>query len=191
MNSSDSNPDYGQLTAALSLTGISISASEVHGIICGVICNQLKTGRVTDVCELILVGTDVERAKQTLCGPLLVLHTVTSTSLHEGEVGFTLLLPDDSHSLIQRTDALADWCHGFTVGLLHNGAITIDQLPTDSEEIARDIMDISGVEVDAENLERDEWALNEVQEYVRIGVQVIYEELLADAERHTPSHKIH
>ena len=57
-----------------------------------------------------------------------------------------LLLPDDDDHLSLRLQALADWCRGYSVGLLNNDSLAVDQLSADAAEMARDIMAIAEVE---------------------------------------------
>ena len=78
-------------------------------------------------------------------------------------------------SVDARTDALAEWCQGYILGLLHSDKLSVDQLPEDGPEIARDIMSISQAGRSEEAAEKDEWALAELQEYVKVGVQLIFE----------------
>jgi uncharacterized protein YgfB (UPF0149 family) len=177
MNPAFSNSDYEKLRAALLLADTDHNASEVHGIICGAICNQLKSGRQVDVTELIsaMVGINNE-SKGVLEAAIDSLYESSRQSLNDRDSSFSLLLPADEHGLAERTDAVAQWCQGFVFGLLSNQAFPIDKLPGDAAEIARDFMAISKAEP-GEDREQDEWALAEIEEYVRVGVQLIFEEL--------------
>ncbi len=177
MNTAISNSDYDKLRAALLLAGTDHTASEVHGIICGAICNQLKSGRQVNLNELISVMVGInDESKRVLEASIDSLYESSWQSLNDRDSSFSLMLPDDEHELAERTEAVAHWCRGFVFGLLFKQASNIDKLPGDAAEIARDFMAISKAEP-GEDRERDEWALAEIEEYVRVGVQLIFEEL--------------
>jgi uncharacterized protein YgfB (UPF0149 family) len=97
---------------------------------------------------------------------------------------FKLLLPDDDDSLPERVEAISAWCQGFIYGLAAGGIQQGSELPEDTEELLKDMVEISraGHDVDdggddAANEDEDEVALMEIEEYVRMGVLLIYEEL--------------
>jgi uncharacterized protein YgfB (UPF0149 family) len=91
---------------------------------------------------------------------------------------FELLIPDDTDTLEERTRALGLWCNGFLYGLGCNGAGDPRQLPADAAEIVRDLGEISQAGVDAQDSdEANETAFAELLEFVRVGVQLVFEEL--------------
>jgi uncharacterized protein YgfB (UPF0149 family) len=106
---------------------------------------------------------------------------------------FELLLPADEEPIDVRTAALAQWCQGFLYGL-GAGAITdATGLPGDAGEIVRDFTEISRAGVDAtQEAESNEAAYAELVEFVRVGVQLLFEELGAlrppSAPAATPLH---
>ena len=166
---------YLQISAALQLADRSESPAEIHGLIIGCINNHLATGVQPALIELLTAG----EAEQDLSGFLEVIHEVyrdSSESLFNNDESFDLVMPDDDESIESRTDALADWCQGYMLGLLHNDKLTIEKLPDDGPEIARDILSISQAGTSEEgDVNQDEWALAELQEYVKVGVQLIFE----------------
>ncbi len=182
---------YDQLTAALSLAGLQPNAAEVHGIICGSICNQMRTGVGPDLQRLLTAGVEVSAEKLAPLRDVLEhLLQQTVEDLYGDEGKFNLFLPDDDEALRLRLQALADWCRGFLVGLLNRETFSIDQLSADSAELARDFIAIS--EVDARvSGDDDEWDFIEVEEYVRNGVQVIFEEMYAELRSGSVSGEIH
>jgi uncharacterized protein YgfB (UPF0149 family) len=100
---------------------------------------------------------------------------------------FDLMLPDDDEPLEARVEALGVWCQGFVFGIAIGGIKEDTELPADSKELIKDIIEISraGYVVDEEaelavseeGDEEDEVAFMEVSEYVRMGILLIYEEL--------------
>ena len=91
---------------------------------------------------------------------------------------FELLMPDEEQPIELRTAALTLWCNGFVYGLGTSGAPDPEHLPGDTGEIVRDLAQIMRAGVDErEGLEANEAALAELVEFVRVGVQVVFEEL--------------
>ena len=44
------------------MAGLELSAAEVHGVICGSICNQMKTGVSPDLRRLLTAGAEISGA---------------------------------------------------------------------------------------------------------------------------------
>ena len=168
---------YDELETALSQAGLGLSASEAHGVICGSICNQMKTGVSPDLQRLLTAGVDIpEESLLPLQRHLALLLRNSVENLHHNQSEFNLLLADDSDGLPLRLQSLAEWCGGFLLGLLGGDSVAIDELSDDAAELARDMLSVSELEVRREG-DDSEWDLAEVEEYVRIGVQFIYTDL--------------
>jgi uncharacterized protein YgfB (UPF0149 family) len=91
---------------------------------------------------------------------------------------FELLLPEDEASLDARTVALAQWCQGFLYGLGGSAIQDTNALPGEVGEIVRDLSEITRVGVDdGQSVESNESAYAELVEFVRVGVQLVFEEL--------------
>jgi uncharacterized protein YgfB (UPF0149 family) len=184
--------NYGRLQSALQSAGVDVGASELHGIVCGAICNQIKSGLEHDLGALILNEVGAEPgAMAPLAEPIRSIYQSATTMLHQSDAEFGLLLPDDEISIADRTEALASWCRGFMFGLLHNDAFAIEQLPGDAEEIARDFLALADAESGDNPSEEDERALTEIEEYIRVGVQLIFEELYAEHPNGRPAGGVH
>jgi uncharacterized protein YgfB (UPF0149 family) len=103
--------------------------------------------------------------------------------LGDEDLAFEPLLPSDDEPLDERVQALALWCHGFLAalgatapGLRYGPGGDLGAL----DEILRDFGEISraGVtEDEAAGPDEADFALAEVHEYVRIGVQLVYDHL--------------
>lgn len=164
---------FDELNSALQEAQAPIAAAEAHGIICGTLC--APNGAVDRWQPLIFGGTPDSLAASEM---LNSLYERTRTGLDDEDFGFTLMTPDERYDLPARVDALADWCRGFVFGLVAGGVKDIQQLPGDTPEIVNDFVAISEMSADAETEgEQQEQALAEIEEYVRVGVQLIYEEL--------------
>ena len=100
---------------------------------------------------------------------------------------FELLLPEDEQPIDARTAALAQWCQGFLYGLGAGAVPDASELPGEVGEIVRDLIEISRAGVDAaQDEESNEAAYAELVEFVRVGVQLLFEELAVAASSRRP-----
>ena len=101
--------------------------------------------------------------------------------LVERQSEFELFLPDDNLSIKDRTDAISQWCDGFLHGLVtgKRPEKLKEYLAKDPiDAIIKDFLEITRASADMEeNSEENETAFNEIMEYIRVSVQLIYEDL--------------
>jgi uncharacterized protein YgfB (UPF0149 family) len=106
------------------------------------------------------------------------LFRATAESLGAAQMEFAPLLPQDEQPIDTRATALGLWCQGFLYGLGASSLNDATQLPGDVGEIVRDLGEITRVGVDTgESLESNEGAYAELVEFVRVGVQLVFDEL--------------
>ena len=166
--------DYAKIQEHLSESRALTDAAEAHGTLSGALCAASSYGYNDWLAEILpedaLGGDDDELLRG--------LYEETRGALAGAEMQFDLLLPDDEQSLARRTEALTLWCNGFIYGLGVSGAHDPQKLPGDAGEIVRDLGQIMGAGVDeTDSPEANESALTELIEFVRVGVQVIFEDL--------------
>jgi len=152
-----------------------ISAAEAHGVIAGELCGP----RPNDEASAKAILADVDPAIDTSLAQdlLTALRAETALRLAGRESEFSPLLPDDGRDLLQRVSALADFCRGYLLGLAAGGMTDLAHLPGDAREVVEDFTKIAEAEADSAADEVEEQALAELTEYVRLGVQIVYEEL--------------
>jgi uncharacterized protein len=124
---------------------------------------------------------------------LQTLYYATVSALSDGEMDFDLLIPGDDRPIEERTQALTLWCTGFLYGL-GTSAADPQRLPGELGEIVRDLTEITRADVDnLDNQEANESALAELVEFVRVGVQLVFDELgpLRDGHTTPPGHVLH
>lgn len=179
---------FTQIEATLSLAAIEeLSASEVHGTIVGAICNHMKSGHTPDLLKLIEPEADPNDGRlNPLIEMLYDLYRDNSEMLLESKDSFGLVLPGDSERLEVRVDGIATWCKGFLLGLLYNNAFSIDQLPESGAEIVRDMMEIAEAAAGAEDEKEEDWALAELEEYVKVGSQLVFEFIYSERSSDAP-----
>ncbi len=167
---------YIQVESSLVQSALEISASEVHGTIVGAIANHMKSGHTPDLLRLIEPNADSNDGRYAqLSETLYELYRDNSTHLIEAKEAFSLLMPDDDESIEVRAEALASWSRGYILGLLYNEAFSIDQLPDNGPEIVRDIMQIAEAQAGADSEREEDWALAELEEYIKVGCQLVFE----------------
>ena len=177
-------PEILELEELLYRIDASMGAAEAHGALCGMLCAR-GTVELSEWVDHV-VGEQEQGSDllHDVVHKLSELHQTTLEMINDSTGGFTLLLPDDDDSLPERVEAIAAWCQGFIYGLAAGGIQQGSALPEDTEELLKDMVEISRAGHDADdggdgaaNEDEDEVALMEIEEYVRMGVLLIYEEL--------------
>jgi len=177
---------YTQIEAAIALANLEIPTSEVHGVIVGAIANHLKTGKTPNILSLIEPNSDQQAGLNQLTDTLNEVYRENSELLFEASEGYELYLPSDDMSLEERVEALAAWSRGYLLGLLYNDVFSIDQLPENGAEIARDIMQIAEATAGDGDLEQQEKDLVELHEYIKVGTQLIFEFIYTERAGQAP-----
>jgi uncharacterized protein YgfB (UPF0149 family) len=155
-------------------------AAEAHGTLAGALCSA-STYRFEDWLQEILPEG---RAQDISTGALRGLYFLTSETLSGAEMAFEPLLPDDAQPLDERAAALSQWCVGFLYGLGSGSIQDISKLPGEVGEVVKDFDELTRVGVGTgESDEENESAYVELVEFVRVGVQLVFEELEALREQ--------
>ncbi len=173
-----SSTPFTDLSETLARAGAVSGAAESHGTVCGALCGGAD-GNETWLAHLMEEASGGDAQLKTCRHALLALRDMSRRVLQAGTLEFTPLLPDDDTGLAERTAALGEWCQGFLYGLgLAGERLQLDALPDEAGEVLRDMGQIAqaGFEGDADD-DEDEAAYTEIVEYVRVGVQLLYEEL--------------
>ena len=172
---------YEALDSTLSAAGIPMTLAELHGGLCGALCAGGADAVDDWVARSFTVSTSDPAALASLRKRFLALASDLSHALADFELGFEPYLPDEDEPLPVRVRALACWCQGFLAGLGlagSEGAATVLARSGDSAEIVRDFAEIGKATVGEEQAdEQAGFVFAEIAEYVRVGVQVVYEEL--------------
>jgi yecA family protein len=176
-----SDIDHDTLNDALRRCGSAWDASQAHGLLSSRLA-VAGTDAGPDWLQQVLEGTDESGALRTECASVLnTLYQDTHRRLSERLSEFEPLLPDDSDSASIRAAALAHWCEGFLHGLVSadHGEALRQRLASDQlADIIRDMLQLTRAAVDeGSDEETTEAAYAEIVEYVRVAVQLTYEEL--------------
>ncbi|WP_045225164.1 UPF0149 family protein [Methyloterricola oryzae] len=159
-----------------------LSAAEAHGVLTGMlcVCGELKAQQWLSV----LFDEGADAPPDTDVPTLIDLCEQTRQALQEDEYTFELFLPDDGVDLHDRAAALAEWCQGFLYGVGFQGGA--GDWPDDTAEVLGDLVEISRLDSNVDG-EADEVAFAEINEFVRIAVQMVRQEF----SQSSPSIRLH
>ena len=165
-------PKYELLTAALRRVNSQLSAAECHGLISAALGYGGSAKSLANIFTEDGAALENDKEFASLISQLVDL---TAAGYRDEDFNFQLLLPGDDVSLEERSQALADWCGGYLMGLVESGIKDFTSLPEDAAEVANDLVEISQLDTSQEG--GSESDLMQLEEYVRVGVQIIYAEL--------------
>jgi uncharacterized protein YgfB (UPF0149 family) len=179
--------EYDTLNEALSRSGAVIALPELHGGVCGALCASGAPGAERWLVDC-LRDQELPSIDEALATALAHLVGASWRMLNDDSLAFAPLLPDDDAPLGEQVRALALWCHGFLGAVAMSGS---SEEGEDIGEILRDFAEISRAglsDAEAAGDDRPDFALAEIHEYVRVGAQLVFEELaprrVAAAELH-------
>jgi uncharacterized protein len=185
MNQTIIFPEYPEIQHALAATGATISASEAHGIMCGMICSSPYKN--APQWEPLLLGPKPGQKSKKI---LQQLYMYSDSLISEFALEFILALPDDEADINERTECLGLWCQGFLVGL-QQGPLKLDKdADTEAAEALHDLTEIAQITPGASDTgnDEDEAAYFELVEYVRLAVLMLYHELRTPGTKPSSSH---
>ncbi len=171
-------PDYEEITRCLGGGTGPEAAAEAHGTLCGLLCAAVEDLPGTWIHNTLADAQENPRQLPVSTRRTFEeLYEKSLTALEGQQMTFAPLLPDDRSELRERTSALARWCQGFLYGLAVRGLREFSELDGEIREFLEDMAEISRAELEPEDLpsEADEAAYAELVEYVRVGVQLMYE----------------
>ena len=175
------NTQFDDLSALLHRLEVPISASEAHGLLSGLLSAQpsatAKRVWLAELLEAAEIAPGTLSDKATDVKALDTWFSAVLESLHDANLNYNPLLPEDDTETAVRTRALADFCAGFCYGVgLGTASRGNKPLPADTTELLNDFIEIDSSASDSID-SVDESALLELSEYVRVGVLLIHEEL--------------
>lgn len=180
----NSNKDIQVLTKtldqALRAANISMNASELHGMVSGMICCGL-TPTEPEWQDLLQEYTSEGKSwSSSLKKQVNTLVQTLSTELNQSALSMTLWL-DEEEDLFLQADTLSNWVIHFISGLgLAN--INLKNSGDDVQDAIKDLEEISRLGIDQDDdLVEQQALLEQVKQYVKICVYTIYQECGANA----------
>lgn len=190
--------NYNLLLASLEALEIDQSPPEVHGLLCGLLCTSSVEKAKSLWFSTVLqdYGANPEKLRQN--GEILkdlerfFHHWVEQ--LNDADLGFGLIVEEDSTSAGNHLLQLSHWCNGFGLGFgMGERSKSGQALPPDTEELLTDFQAIAAYEseelgenheavlnssTDDTEQENDEQSdVVEIEEFIRVGVLLINEEM--------------
>ncbi len=188
------SPSFDSIETALRRAAAPADAAEVHGSLCGMLCvlGERAPGRwLGDVLED--AGGDAAAVDEA--GRVLgALAPATWGLLRTGDMGFQPLLPPDEEPLEYRVSSLAQWCQGFNHGLAVAAALADAGTALEADDVAEIVDDLAALglaDAGSDDPEEEvEAAYAELVEYIRVGVQLVFD-ALNDVRQSPPASELH
>jgi len=150
------------------------STAELQGALCGLLCFDSLADRTSWYKKLFPGFTPSDEEQLDLTA----LFDDTIQDLNSLDFEFQMELPDDNAPLASRLTAMADWCQGLVYGLGTSGLTDDTDLSEDSQEYITDVIKISQLSSeDLEESNQEESNFEELVEYLRMGLFLLYGEL--------------
>ena len=184
------NFDYESVEEVLAEAEIEACASELQGMLCGMITGGLKLNEVDWTKILYEMISESGQVSSEVSGIVDALSEWTDKEMNDSDSLAPLLLPDDNYPTVDQLEAVIVWCQGFLLGFgLQIGDTSVDN--DEVKEALTDLADISQLAVEADDDEETAGALSTVIEHIRVAVQVIFWEIVvksrASVAESTPS----
>ncbi len=166
--------NYAEIQSVLTDEHSLTDAAEAHGTLAGSLCSAPGYRFEDWLLDILPEG----EARPPSARVLRALYRHTAGALTGPQMQFDLLLPDEDRPIIERAGALALWCQGFLYGLGLGVLRDAANMPGEVSEIVSDITEIGSAAVDTtQSEESNEEAYAELVEFIRVSVQVVFEEL--------------
>ena len=177
----DSQIDHNELDAALRVCGSDWNGAQTHGLLCGRLA-VLGTDGVTMWIDQVLGNRSRGDSPHDDCVKLLnKVFQSTWQQLADRQSELELLLPDDNEELSLRAKSMGFWCEGFLHGTVTGKHADELKKRLATEPLAgliKDFLEFTRASFDGdEDEEANESAYADLVEYVRVAVQLAYEEL--------------
>lgn len=168
--------DFASVQATLTSEGINSHASEIHGVLTGLICAGFEfedRGYFSLLSDLFNSGDSFPGNVKKMLEPL---YSQLWASILDDNYSFNLLLPDDDDTIAERGHALSMWVQGFNLGF----GLQQKDTPVVSDEVKEvltDFVEIANLSDEMDEDEDTEQAYFEIAEYVRISALLCFSEL--------------
>lgn len=175
-SSQPSKLDFSSAQAIITTENIQSHASEIHGVLTGLICagftfeEQNYIGMLNDLFNNGEVFPDAVKVV------IKQMYSELWADILDDDYAFQLMLPDDDDSIVERGHGLSNWVQGFNLGFglqQKNSPVTSSEV----KEVLTDFVEIANLSDEMEEDEDTEQAYFEISEYVRISALLCFTEL--------------
>ncbi|BBB23416.1 conserved hypothetical protein [Isorropodon fossajaponicum endosymbiont JTNG4] len=162
--------NFDQLKTTLYHLNTDDTISSAHGILCGLACVKLDLSldlSLDDWLNEVLVSIDLNNLNEKSAHEASAqIFNKTLSQLSDETLDFQLLIADDEEKLGAQASTLIQWCQGYLSGLGLQKVSTTDE---DALEMIKDLYEISRLDTNLLDNERNAQDLNEIIEFVRMG----------------------
>ena len=139
------------------------SPSELHGLLTGIVC--VTQAPTSEEWQQILTTLEIPALDEQVLNALVDEAEDVFHALSDDELDYLPLLPDDEHALVDRVQALADWCAGVVLGF----GLASGHIRPDEKELIEHLKDVVVVECEeSDDDEEGEKRYQELYEFVRL-----------------------
>ena len=170
-NESFQSKIYNELDQKLRASAWNGGASEAHGLLSALACKGVTDATIRT--KTFLLQLEDEQDLTMIEG----MFGLVTRDLANEEFGFNLLLPGEEHSQIERGEGISSWCQGFLQGYCHDDPTALQGANTTVTETLHDLLEIGHLELNPEEPDDNERALTELEEFLRVAIQLVYDEL--------------
>jgi len=147
--------------------------SEYQGLLSGLITGgltQFGSSQSSMLSELVHDGNRMDASLQRKVDELF---QNTQQAFADQDQLTPILIPDDGYPLIDRLEAIGLWCQGFLLGFgLQAGQL--NRLAPEINEALQDISQIANIDIQSDNSESSQMALETLVEHIKVAVKMIY-----------------
>ena len=162
---------YPELDGKLKSTPWNSGASEAHGLLTGLACRGVTTHEIVNKMYLLNISASDDVTLLEGMFGLIV------RDLQSNDLTFNILLPADQVGTVDKAEQISNWCQGYLQGFCHDGKPPICDDNETVCEVFQDIFDIGAVALELiDDHDDNQKSLVEIEEYLRVGIRLIYDE---------------
>ncbi|MDX2369347.1 MAG: UPF0149 family protein [Colwellia sp.] len=168
--------DFSLVQAVLTTENIQSHASEIHGVLTGLVCAGFTFEEQNYTEMLNDLFNNGEGFPGAVKATIKQMYSELWADILDDTYAFQLMLPDDDDSIVERGHALGKWVQGFNLGFglqQKNSPVTSSEV----KEVLTDFAEIANLSDEMEEDEDTEQAYFEISEYVRISALLCFTEL--------------
>lgn len=183
-------PQYEHFNDSIAVLSLPLTASELHGMMCGYVCAGADSQGEAYLRALVHNKKDEDSRNALLA--LFSVFSISQQQITHLDFQFTLLLPDDETDLFERAKAFSEWCDGFIRALALSGVESDQFYEEETQEALQHITEFADIDFESLDVdEEDEKALVEVSEYTRLAVIRLHADLNTHEKEQTGSDTTH
>jgi len=182
--------DFSSVQAIITTEDVKIHASEIHGVLTGLICGGYQFENSDYLNLLNDMFNNGEPLPSKLRMTVKLMFGQVWQNILDDSYSFNLLLPDDDDSLVERGHALGAWVQGYNLGFGLQQKKNA-KFSDDVKEVLNDFAEIANLSDEIEEDETTEQAYFEISEYVRISALLCFTELGTPPEKKDKTETLH